>query len=460
MRRAAAALIAVLALGAVAQAGPGFAVRLGRVLGRALHEHGAQRVATRLADEVGARLAGGPEAARAVDWAVAEMKALRLSNVHVEPVTVEAWARGADDRVELVAPYPHRLRALALGNSVGTPPAGIAADVVEVDSFDALRKVDARGKIVFFDAEMRRSPGFEEYGRVGLLRFRGASEAARAGAVAAVIRSAGTGAHRLPHTGATLYDPAVAKIPFVALAAEDAMLLHRALARGSARLALHLSCGPRPDVASANVIGEVPGSRWPDQIVLLGAHLDSWDVGDGALDDGAGVGIVLDAARLIATLSPRRTVRVVLFMNEEHGLSGARAYAAAHQAELARHVAAMEADAGAGAPLGLGVSGGDAARALIARLAQPAVPEIPPLGGAIATGREGGSDLGPLHAAGVPVVTVRQDASDYFEWHHTDGDTADKIDPDGIARTAAAFAVLAGQLADIDETLPRDPPAK
>jgi carboxypeptidase Q len=203
---------------------------------------------------------------------------------------------------------------------------------------------------------------------------------------------------------------------------------------------------------SANVIGEVRGRDLANEIVLLGAHLDSWDVGDGAIDDGAGVGIVLEAAHLAVALKPRRTIRVVLFMNEEYGLSGATAYAAAHQAELSHHVAAMEADAGAGAPTGFGVSGGETARAMLARM-------IPPLaaltGSDIRISEQAGADISALHDVGVPEVSVRQDVSDYFEWHHTDGDTADKIDPDAISRTAAAFAVLAADLAEMEEKLPR-----
>jgi Iap family predicted aminopeptidase len=450
------ALFAALFAAGASAAGvkaPSGKVDAATIVGRALTDRGAYQTAVRIADEVGARLAGSAKAAQAVTWAVAEMKARGLTNVHTEPVTVDSWQRGADDRVELVAPYAHRLHALALGRSVGTPEAGITADVVEVDSLDALKKIDAHGKIVFFDPIMQRSRTFDEYGRVGVMRFHGAVEAGRAGAVAVVIRSVGTGLHRLPHTGATTYDPAVAPIPFAALAAEDAMLLHRALEKGPARLSLHLSCGPHGKVASANVVGDVRGRDLANEIVLLGAHLDSWDVGDGAIDDGAGIGIVLEAAHLAVALKPRRTIRVVLFMNEEYGLSGAKAYATAHQAELSHHVVAIEADAGAGAPIGFGVSGGEPARAILARLIQPLVALT---GGNILLTEHAGADISTLHDAGVPEVSVRQDVSDYFEWHHTDGDTADKIDPDAISRAAAAYAVLAIDLAELDEKLPRD----
>jgi hypothetical protein len=440
------------AIAAVLAAGPASAQKVdgAKLLQRALAERGAYQRAVRLADEVGARLAGSAAGDRAVAWAVAELKASGFSNVHTEPVTVQSWRRGPDDRVELLGPNGRRLHALALGLSPGTRPEGVRAEVVEVDSFAALHQLGdkVRGKIVFYNRAMKRSTGFDQYGTVGALRFMGAAEAGKLGAVGAVVRSIGTGWHRLPHTGATEYEPGVPKIPFAALAAEDAELLHRALQRGPQQLALSLSCGPGPKVQSANVVGELPGRGHPEQIVLLGAHLDSWDVGDGALDDGAGVGIAIEAARLAADLHPKRTLRVVLYMNEEYELSGAKAYADAHATELGRHVAAMEADAGAGPPLGFDVVG-EAGAAIVRRWLEgtrepvKAVPRT-------------GSDLTVL--AGVPQLAIDQDVSDYFEWHHTDGDTADKIDPEAIERSAAAFARLAAEAADRDETLPRLPP--
>jgi carboxypeptidase Q len=421
---------------------------------RALSEKGAYTRAVRLADEVGARLAGSPAAARAVEWAVAEMKASGLTNVHTEPVTIDSWLRGADDRVELVGKVNRRLHALAIGLS---PPGDATAEVVEVDSFAKLKELGekVRGKVVFYNKAMQRSKGFDQYGSIGALRFAGALEASKLGAIAAVTRSAGTGYHRLPHTGATEYDAKIAPpIPFAALAAEDADLLHRALQRGPQKIALHLTSGRGPKVTSANVIGEVRGKGKPDEIVLLGAHLDSWDVGDGALDDAAGCGIVLEAARLIADLQPRRTVRVVLFMNEEYELSGAKAYAVAHASELPKHVASIEADAGAGAPLSYSVVGGDASVAIVKKWLDAAgVKE------ALHAAPRAGSDLGPM--VGVPQLAVDQDVSDYFEWHHTEGDTADKIVPDDIERAAAALATVAAMAATRDELLPRLPtPAK
>jgi hypothetical protein len=427
---------------------------------KTIASQGAYLTAVSLADEVGARLAGSPAAARAVAWAEREMKARGLSNVHQEAVTVEPWSRGTGDRVELVGAHPRVLHALALGRSPGTPATGLSAEVVEVDSFEALTKLGdkARGKIVFFNKPMPRSKGFDQYGTIGALRFRGAIEASRVGAVAALVRSVGTGWHRLPHTGATGLDPKVPAIPFAALAAEDAELLHRALLKGPAKVAMNLSCGMRGPVQSANVVGEVRGRDKPNEIVLIGAHLDSWDVGDGALDDGAGVGIVLEAARqLQAQGGSSRTVRVVLFMNEECGLSGAKAYAQAHAAEVSRHVAALEADAGGGAPLGFWATGGEQGKTFIGKLARP----LAKYGaGEVQSTDETGADLIPLQALGVPTVAVNQDASDYFEWHHTDGDTADKLIEAQVDTAAGVFAAMVQALANAKDAPPRLAPHK
>jgi Zn-dependent M28 family amino/carboxypeptidase len=284
--------------------------------------------------------------------------------------------------------------------------------------------------------------------------------AARYGALAVLVRSIGTGGHRLPHTGALRYADGVGKIPAAALAAEDAELLHRLLvAAGGAAVRLRLRLGAHylPEVDSWNVVGDVPGQERPQEIVLLGAHLDAWDLGTGALDDGAGCGIVIDSARLLLQLGQplRRTVRVVLFMNEELGLSGARAYAEQHRAELPRHVAALEADSGAGRPYGYRTAGDEQSRSLIERWVQPLLPLIP---SQIVSTPEVGADLIPLQAAGVPVLAVEQDVSDYFDWHHTAGDTLDKVNPHDLALTTAAVANLAWAAADAAVRLPPSPP--
>ncbi len=429
-----------------------------RLVGAALVEGRAFDTVRSLTDHVGPRLTGSPGAERAVEWALAEMKRAGLSNVHREPVKVPRWVRG-DESAELVAPLALHLHAAALGGSVGTPPGGLTAEVIEAGSLDELRRRGeaVRGRIVLFNQRMARSD-FPSYGTVVPLRGAGAVEAARLGAIGALIRSVGTGSHQLPHTGGTRYDAAVPRIPYAAVSGEDADLLHRLLGEGGqVKVRLRLGAHDDGEVDSANVVGELPGSAKPDEVVLLGAHLDSWDLGTGAIDDGAGCAAVIEAARLIraAGLQPRRTVRVVLFMNEEHGLSGARAYAEAHRGESGKHVAALEADSGAGRPTGFGVAGGAPSVELVRRL----VAALSPLHAAeVASADEGGADLIPLQEAGVPVIGLTQDMSTYFDWHHTAGDTLDKIVPDDLALDAAAVAVVAYGLADATERLPPSPP--
>ncbi|HEX9103768.1 MAG TPA: M28 family peptidase, partial [Polyangia bacterium] len=303
-----------------------------KLIGAALGDGRAYQIAESLTDGVGPRLSGSEGAARAVQWAVAEMRALGLRNVHTEPVRVPRWIRGAAE-AEVIAPARQAMQVVALGPSVPTGPDGITAEVVEVASFEQLKALGdgARGKIVLFNPRpMQRGRSFEEYGRVQAFRGGGAVAAARQGAVAALVRSAGTGAYRLPHTGGMRYDDATPKIPAAAVSAEDAELIKRLINSKRGPVRVHLLLTPRfeSDVDSANVVGEVPGRERAGELVLLGAHLDSWDLGTGAVDDAAGCAIVMDAARIIAAAprAPRRTVRVVLFMNEEMGLSGARAY--------------------------------------------------------------------------------------------------------------------------------------
>ena len=430
---------------------------------------GALQYTRDLADRVGARLAGSKGAELAVSWAVAAMQKAGLSNVRKEPVRVPRWLRG-EESAELLGESVQPLRIATLGGSVGTRTPGsdaitpIEAEVIEVDSFESLAKLGekVRGRIVLFNKEMVRSRDFQGYADVVALRGRGAVRAAKQGAVAALVRSTGTGFHRQPHTGAMRYEDGTPRIPAVAVSAEDAELLHRRLQSGeSVRVRLRLGARLDGEVDSWNVIGEVPGRSQPDEIVLLGAHLDSWDLGTGALDDGAGCGIVLDTARRMAhaartdsTQAPRRTVRVVLFMNEELGLSGARAYAAAHKSELAKHVAAMEADSGAGAPFGYRVTGGEPAQKLVQSWLSPFATLVP---NEVGMTDEWGADLLPLQAEHVPVVGVAQDVSEYFEWHHTAGDTVDKIRPRELTQAQAAFFALAHAAANAESRLPPSP---
>ncbi|MDB4965946.1 MAG: Peptidase [Myxococcales bacterium] len=452
-------LLAATAMGA----GGGDGAISSRLVGMALSDGRAFQLAQQLSDGVGPRPSGSPGAARAVAWATEQMKALGLKNVHTELVRVPRWIRGeAEAQVVTAAGNKQELHLAALGPSVPTGPDGIVADVVEVASFDELKALGdgARGKIVLFNPRtMQRGRSFEEYGRAVSFRAVGAVAAAKAGAVAALIRSAGTGAYRLPHTGAMFYDDATPKIPAAALTVEDADLIHR-LARAGGRLRVRLKLTPRLDgeVDSANVIGEVPGREKKDEIVLLGAHLDSWDLGTGAVDDAAGCAIIMDAARIAGSVgrAPRRTIRVVLFMNEEMGLSGGKAYAQKHAAELSKHVAALEVDSGEGRPTGWGAIGGPAAVEMIRKLAAP----LETFGASkVIEAQEAGADIGPM-AGKVPMLSVEQDLTSYFDWHHTAADTADKLDPMDMALNAAAVAVMAYGLADAVETLPMSPPSK
>jgi hypothetical protein len=454
-------LLPLVLLSAVAQAAPpdpnGPAARL---TGAAFAQGNAYRLVQSLSDNVGPRLAGSSGAERAVDWAMKTMQSLGLKNVRKEPVKVPKWIRG-EAVAQLVAPSTLPFHVVALGGSVATPPAGVTAEVVEVASVEELKALgpQVKGKIVLWNKPMQRFPSGEGYGAVVGLRGRGAIEAARLGAVAALIRSVGTGEYRLPHTGATRYDDKVTKIPFAAIAAEDADHVHRLLANGDkVKVLVKLGAHQAGEADSFNVVGEVPGREKPDEIVLIGAHLDSWDLATGALDDASGCGIVLDAASLMIKLNlqPKRTVRVVLFMNEENGLNGARAYAKQHQAELPKHVAAMEADSGAGRPIGLTVSGGSPAVELLTKWAAPLRAFFNP---DVKSADFAGADLIPLQGAAVPVLDVRQDMSTYFDWHHTAADTVDKIDPIDLALMVSAFAALAHTAAESDELLPRSQPA-
>jgi carboxypeptidase Q len=427
---------------------------MARIAGAALSGGGAHQLATDLADGVGARATGSPGYERATVWAETTMRRIGLTNIRREPVKVRTWLRG-EESAALIAPTAQPLVISTLGNSVGTPAGGLEAEVVETDSLENLAKLGVRaaGKIVLVNKPMERTRDFQGYGGVAPIRARAASEAAKLGAVAALVRSAGTGYHRLAHTGAMRYAEGVPRIPTAALAAEDADLIHRLLAKGPVKLRLRLTARAGADTVNWNVVGELRGKGKADEIVLIGCHLDSWDVGTGALDDAAGCGIALDTVRVMLALGlrPRRTVRVVLFANEEIGVAGARAYAEAHKAEVPKHVAAMEADAGAGRPWGYYIAAAEPALATVRRWVQPLGHLVPV---DVRPSPHVGTDINPLVQQGVPGLAIAQDQSAYFDWHHTHGDTADKIDPQEIALVTAAFASLTWALADSPERLP------
>jgi Zn-dependent M28 family amino/carboxypeptidase len=418
-----------------------------------------------LATEVGPRSAGSRGDKAAVEWGLRTLRELGFANVRAEAVTVPHWERGRADG-EILAPFPQVVALAALGGSVGTAEEGIEAAVVAFDSQAALEKAPADslgGKIVFIDGKMPRARDGAGYGATVDQRSRGAIEAAKRGALAVLIRSVGTDTNRTPHTGAMRYDDAVRKIPAAALAIPDANLLAAELASGNpVRFRLRLSARSLPDEASANVIGEVPGRDRAEEIVLLGCHLDSWDLGTGAIDDAAGCGIAVETGRRLLALSerPRRTVRIVLFANEEFGLSGAKAYAESHKDELARHALTGEADLGSGKVYRLttAVAGGALpAIADIARLLQPLGVELGENANA------GGADISPMRKELVPGFALAHDASTYFDFHHTANDTLDKVDRAGLDQSVAAYLTVVYAAAESDVVFgpgPAPPPEK
>jgi carboxypeptidase Q len=416
---------------------------------RGLADELAWDLVASLTTEVGARFAGSDGDRRGVEWAVANLRQLGFENVRAEPVTVPRWVRG-EAGGDILAPFPQPLHLVALGGSIGTAEEGVTAEVVAFETVAELEAAPAelvRGKIVYLGKRMAPNRGGSEYRATVPNRGRGASAAAAKGGVGLLIRSVGTGTHRFPHTGSLRYADDVPRIPAAALAVPDADLLEAQLAHDvPVRVRFRLTARALPDAESANVIAEVRGNGRPEEIVLLSCHLDSWDLGTGALDDAAGCGIVIAAARLIAELPqrPARTLRLVLYANEEFGLSGARAYAAAHVEEAPRHVLAMEADLGAGRVWGYAAHVTPGAEPLVRSI----FADLAPLGVEwVPEPAHGGADLGPLDAYRVPMMDLRHDATRYFDFHHTADDTLDKVDREELRQCVAAYAVVAWRVA-------------
>ncbi|MBI1797601.1 MAG: M20/M25/M40 family metallo-hydrolase [Candidatus Eisenbacteria bacterium] len=452
-------------------AGTAIAVRYhdaaARLIGAALASDHAYLRLSQLCDGIGNRLSGSPQLERAVDWAQRAMTEDGLERVRRQAAMVPHWVRGAE-HAEIVEPGPHAIAMLGLGRSVGTPPGGITADVIVVNGFAALDSLPAdqvRGRIVLYDVP------FRTYGETVRYRGSGANRAAARGAVAALVRSVGPVSLRTPHTGnMNAYVDSIPRIPAAAVTIEDAARIHRLTDRGE-RVRVHLEMAAQmlPDAMSYNVIGELRGREKPDEVVVVGGHLDSWDVGSGAQDDGCGVAISLEAVRLMKALGlrPRRTVRVVFWTNEENGTRGAQAYADSLGPAIEKHVAAIETDGGverlAGFDVGvhqLGSDSADVARETpaIARMREIA-PLFSGLGGESVNGGGGGADIGPLMRKGVPGVAHRTTMEHYFDWHHTQADMLDKIDPIEMRKNVAALAVMTYVLAEMPETLaPSLPP--
>jgi carboxypeptidase Q len=400
-----------------------------------------------LGDTFGHRLSGSSALEAAIRWAVSEMKKDGLENVRAEAVKVPHWVRGKES-VEIVFPHRSALAMLGLGNSVGTPAAGIEADVLVVGSFAELEAAGPRvkGKIVLFNAP------FTTYNDTVLYRVVGPSRAGVLGAVAVLVRSVGPPGLRTPHTGSLVYADGQPKIPAAGISAEDADRLQRMQDRGtSVRVRLKMEARFLPDADSANVIAEIRGRERPDEVVVVGGHLDSWDVGTGSSDDGGGCVVTWEALRLMKKLNlrPRRTVRLVLFTNEENGLAGGRAYLDRYRSQLANHIVMLESDSGVTRPSGFGFTGSATARATVQQIAallrQIGMETIGPSGG--------GADIGPsVEEGGIPAMSLQSDGN-YFLIHHTEADTIDKIDPKDMAKASAAIAVMAYVIADMPERL-------
>ncbi|MEM9290727.1 MAG: M20/M25/M40 family metallo-hydrolase [Acidobacteriota bacterium] len=425
----------------------------------------AYEILRSLTVEVGPRPAGSEGDRRAVAWAEEKLQGLGFDEVWLEPVTVPHWERSREAG-QILSPFPQPVILTALGGSVATPPDGTEAEVVRVESLDALDALDnaeVDGRIVFIDGgRMPAKATGEGYGPAVQPRVLGPSAAGAKGAVALLIRSAGSSTDRIAHTGSTRYETGVPRIPAAALSNPDADLLTEqvkaAEARGErARFRLELETRELPDATSYNVIADLRGRERPDQVVLLGAHLDSWDLATGAQDDGAGVAIVVEAARLIGELSPRprRTVRVVLYANEEFGLAGARAYAEARgPEELAEHVAAAEADFGAGAVWAFRSRVDPADVEMAKQIASVLTPLGVDYGGNQA---RGGADLIPLAPHRVPVFDLTQDGTAYFDVHHTINDTLDKVDRGALDQNVGVYSAFAYLAAELPEAFQRGP---
>jgi len=421
-----------------------YRVAAGRIIGAALTSDRAYQRLAHLTDTIGHRLSGSKALERGIEWALVEMKQDGLDNVRAEKVMVPHWVRG-EEGLEIIKPRAMKLTMLGLGNSIATPANGIEAEAVVVRTFDELEALGerVRGKIVVYNAP------FTNYGATVRYRSSGASRAARYGAVAALVRSITPVSLQTPHTGAMTYDEKQPKIPAAAITIEGAELLQRMQDRGE-RTSLRLKMEARflPDAESANVIAELKGSERPDEVILISGHFDSWDVGQGAHDDGGGCIIAWEAARLLKELGlrPRRTIRVVLYTNEENGLRGGNAYRDAHRAELSKHILAIESDSGVYRPQGFGLAATapPKTRANLQAIAKL----LAGIGADRIAANGGGADIGPIMREGVVGASLDVEGSRYFDIHHTPADTLDKIDPKDLALCVATMAVIAYVVAD------------
>lgn len=438
---------------------------VGSIIAEALQNAGAYRNLEELTSTAPRRLSGSPAAAAAVEWARTTMIREGLENVRLEPVTVPHWVRGDVGKVRIVGPAGaagEELKMLALGGSDATPEGGVTAEVIAVTSFEELarRKDEARGKIVLFNEPMDRErlDTFSAYGDAVRQRTQGAIMAARAGAVAALVRSVTTALDDVPHTGAMHYRDDTPRVAAAAVSTIGAERIASLLAQGK-KVTVHFeqNCQWLADAPSHNVVGELPGSERPEEIVVVGGHLDSWDVGQGAHDDGSGVCHAIEVVRILKTLGlrPKRTIRVIAFMNEENGLAGGRTYYEDHLEEMDAHVMAVESDRGGFTPRGFTTDANPKALAILREIAGL----LEESGAGIMKRGSGGADISPMKRSGVVTVGYLPDCHRYFDYHHTPEDTFDKVNERELQLGAAVIASLVYIVADLDETLPRNPNA-
>jgi carboxypeptidase Q len=449
-----AAILAALSADAGAQAGPGWinAYRdtAARLIKAATADDFAWQRLAEFTDTYGNRLSGSENLTRAIAWAAEAMKKDGLDNVHTEKVMVPKWTRGRES-AEIIDPPRHALTILGLGGTIATPPNGLEAEVLVVESFNELRTraADAKGRIVLFNEP------FTNYADTVTYRTGSARAAAQAGAVGVLIRSVGPVGLRTPHTGSVQYQSDLPPIPAAAITGEDANRIARLSARGrKVRIHLSLEGHSEPDAESANVVAEIRGRERPDEVVVLGGHIDSWDVGAGASDDGVGCVITWEALRLMKKIgvSPRRTVRLVLWTNEENGTRGAAAYAEKYASTAMNHVFALEADSGVFEPARFGFTGSLAARNVIRDITSL----LAPLNLAETISGGGGADIDPIAQAGrAPTMAYMGDPTRYFTIHHTPADTVERIAPEEVSKGAAAIAVVAYVIAEMPERLPK-----
>ena len=420
-----------------------------KIISKSLTDSTAYNRLGYMCDTFGPRLSGSKNLENAINWILKEMESDGLENVRGEKVAVPTWIRGQESAT-LLSPFKKKLSMLGLGGSISTPRGGLKAEVIVVNNWAELesRSNEVPGKIVLFNAP------FTSYGETVAYRYSGASAAAKHGAVASLIRSIGPWSMNTPHTGVMAYKDDVQKIPHAALTMEDAMMLSRIHDRGD-KIIVKLDMDARmvADRWSHNVLGEIKGSIYPDEIVVVGGHIDSWDVGQGAHDDGGACIASWEVVRLIKELGlkPKRTIRCVMWTNEENGGKGNKGYRDMHLDEMDKHVLAIESDGGVFSPKGFGFSGNDSAREIVEEIHEL----MKPIGANTISDGGRAADVAPLNDEGVPVMSLKVDGSKYFWYHHTDADTFDKIDFNDFNRCIAAMAIMAYVVADLDEPLPR-----